>query len=244
MLSTRFFSRTGAFSGCVMWLVITSHANFAPAAEPGDPVLSALHLTMSRRIGDARKWLDERDFKSLAQTAGGLRVLGGLLKARSDDESWQTATEAVLAAIGELSAAARAEDAAQCKAALDKLEQTAAAVQARQPTGQAQQALPASGGLRPLMLVMDGIRGDGKIDLLSGNVEDAKKSAYVLSELGRVVSNSVAGRPPDPKQWQESSAAFVEASLAAARSTEADAATMRQLLRNVSQRCDACHEMR
>ena len=94
------------------------------------------------------------------------------------------------------------------------------------------------------MLLMDGIRGDAKIDLLSGNVEDAKKGAYVLSELGRVVSNSGSGGSSSRERWPELSAAFIEASLAAARSPATDAAAIRQLMRNVSQRCDACHETR
>jgi hypothetical protein len=93
------------------------------------------------------------------------------------------------------------------------------------------------------MLLMDGIRGDAKIDLLAGNAEDAKKSAYVLSELGRVVSNSRATGFAGG-QWDELSSAFVNASLAAARSPSSDAKAVRQLLRQASQRCDACHDMR
>jgi len=245
MLSIRFSPRpVTVLTGCVVCLHLANYGSVAPAAEPGDPVVSALHLSVGRRIGDARKWLEERDFKSLTQTAGGLRVLAGLLQARSDDKSWQAATDQVLAAIGGLSEAARGEDAARCTAALDKLQMAASAVKAVEPTGKPQSPRQASGGLRPLMLLMDSIRGDAKIDLLTGNVEGAKKGAYVLSEVGRVVSNSGSGSAQDRQRWPELSTAFVEASLVAARSPTTDADTMRQLLRSVSQRCEACHETR
>ncbi len=232
------------FSGCLVCLVLFNDGNEAPATEAGDPVVVALRLVVARRVDVVRKWLDERDFKSLTQSAGGLRTLTALLQARSDDESWQAATQEVLDAAGDLSAAGRAVDAAGAAAALGKLERAVAAVQAQQPTGKPQSLPQPTGGLRPLMLLMDGIRGDAKIDLLSGNVEEVKKGAYVLSELGRVVSNSGSAGPASRQRWPELSSAFVEASLAAARSPTDDAVTLKQLMRNVSQRCDACHELR
>src|SRR5262245_49012466 len=121
MLSTRFFLRpVVVLVTCLAWINVINRESEVQAAEPTDPVLSALELTVGRRIADARKWLDERDFKSLTQTTAGLRVLAGLLQARSDDPSWRAATDEVLAEIGDLSAAARSEDVARCTAALDK----------------------------------------------------------------------------------------------------------------------------
>jgi hypothetical protein len=214
------------------------------AAEAEDPVTTALHMSLAKRIGYVRKWLDQGDFKSLAQSAVGLQTLASMLWARSDDAAWLAASDQLGAAISDLQSAASSNDTARCLAALGKLERAAAAAKALQPTGQPQATPRAAGGLRSVMLLMDGIRGDAKIDLIAGNVEDAKNSAYVLSELGRVVSNSSSGGGSSLKQWPALSAAFVEASLAAARSPASDAPTVRQLMKGISQRCDACHEMR
>ena len=61
---------------------------------------------------------------------------------------------AVVAAAGEVQAAARNEDASKCKAALDEVEKAAAAVAALKPTGQPQ-AIPRIPPIRSLMLTMD-----------------------------------------------------------------------------------------
>lgn len=227
-----------------MVLSLTGSGGQVRAAEGDDAILASLHLSASRRMADARKWLDDKDYKSLAQTAGGLRTLASLVQARGDDAPWQAATSKLVAAAGELVAAARAEDAAACAVALEKLNESAAAVGALSPTGKPLPTPPLTGGLRPVMLLMDGIRGDAKIDLIAGDVGGAKKSAYVLSELGRLVSNSSPGGAASRQEWPVLGAAFVEASLAAARSPATDAASVRQLMRGVSQRCDACHETR
>jgi hypothetical protein len=94
------------------------------------------------------------------------------------------------------------------------------------------------------MLLMDGIRGDAKIALLTGRTADAKNAAYALGELGQVVSVSRPGNTANEQQWSELSRAFVESSLSMARSPGNDAAAVRQGLREVSQRCEACHEGR
>jgi cytochrome c556 len=237
------FCRLRLFLILIACLTLASRGDQLTAAEEADSVTEALQLTVSRRIGDARKWLDEGDFKSLAQTAGGLRTLGSLVQARSDDEPWQAASGGLVAAVGDLESAARGEDAERAVAALAKLDATAAALKTKQPTGKPLAAPRVGGSLRSIMLVMEGVRGDTKIDLLTGNTEDAKKGAYVLSELGRVVSNSRSGSARG-EEWTELSSAFIQASLAAARSPATDAASVRQLLRGVSQRCDACHETR
>jgi hypothetical protein len=207
-----------------------------------DPVTVALHTTLAKNIGHANEWLDASDYKSLAQSAGGLKMLAALLRARSDDAAWQEAAGKVLVAAGGLQESAGSEDAAKCRMALSGLNSAAAAASAVIPTGKPQE-LPNLGGIRPLMLLMDSIYADAKIAVLAGNTAGAKKQAYVLSELGRVVSNSQStakGR----ERWPELSSGFVEACLTAARSPSDDAQAVRQLLRGISQRCEACHETR
>ena len=89
------------------------------------------------------------------------------------------------------------------------------------------------------MLVMDSLYADAKIALLSGNVEGAKKQAFVLAELGGLVSNS-----RKDERWLSLAGEFTKAASTAAASAETDPQTVRQLLRRISQRCEACHEIR
>jgi hypothetical protein len=198
----------------------------------------ALRSTLGKNAAHARDWLDQKDFKSLAQSSGGLLLLTQLLKAKSDDPAWQAAMTNIGAAVADLQAGSRVEDSAKCTAALAALDKSIAAAESLSPAGKPLPA-PRGPGIRPLMLTMDGVYADAKIALLSGNVASAKNQALVLSELGQLVSNSRTGEP-----WATRAAAFQDAATDAATSPETETAKVRQLLRGISQRCDACHEMR
>src|SRR6478672_1211685 len=97
------------------------------AAEPAESVPAALHAALAKNIQHAREWLDQADYKSLAQSAGGLQLLAEMLKARSDDAAWQAATGKIVSAAGDVQAAARSDDPVRCKAALDSLEKACGA---------------------------------------------------------------------------------------------------------------------
>lgn len=208
------------------------------AAEPSETVTVSLHAALAKNIGHARNWLDQADFKSLNQSAGGLQLLAALLKARSDDAAWQAALAKVEAAVAEVQAAAKGEDAAQCRVALDSLEKSASGAAALKPNGKPF-SVPRASAIRPLMFVMDGIYADAKMALVSGNVEAARNQAVVLAELGGLVSNS---RQTD--EWHKLAGEFTAAAQTAAATKETDPQTVRQLLRGISQKCEACHKTR
>jgi hypothetical protein len=220
---------TGSLISCCASLYVT-------AAEPAEPAVAGMHAALAKNIGHAREWLDQDDYKSLAQSAGGLQLLAEVIKARSDDPAWQAALEKVIAAAGDVQAAARDADAMKCKATLEALEKAAMAAAALAPSGK-RLNLPRPPALRPLMLTMDAIQADAKIALLTGNVEAAKKQAHVLAELSRLVSNS-----RNTERWSSLAGDFGSAATAAATSTESDPKAVRQLFRGISQRCEACHE--
>src|SRR5262245_64910005 len=99
------------------------------AARGADSPAAALALSaaLAKNVSHARDWLDQKDYKSLAQSAGGLQLLTELAKAKSDDAAWQAALGNVSAKVADLQSAARGEDAAKCKAGLDALESAVAA---------------------------------------------------------------------------------------------------------------------
>jgi len=224
--------------GCCAWWSGVPGSRSAQAAEANDAVVGSLQVALTKNIGHARNWLDQADYKSLNQSAGGLQLLAALLKARGDDAAWQAALGKVEAAVAEVQAAAKSEDAGNCRSALDSLEKSATAVAAMKPSGQPLSP-PRAPAIRPLMLVMDSLYADAKIALLSGNVEGAKKQAFVLAELGGLVSNS-----RKDERWLSLAGEFTKAASTAAASAETDPQTVRQLLRGISQRCEACHEIR
>jgi cytochrome c556 len=208
-----------------------------------NPAVAALHGTVAKNISHARDWLDGNDFKSLNQAAGGMQILIEVLQAHSDDAPWQAATGKMLSNVAEVQKAAGSSNAADAKAALASLEKSAEAAAALQPAGKPK-AISRNPPVRPLMLTLDGIYADAKIALLTGRVADAKKGAYTLSELGRVLSNSQSGNRKGRETWPEMSASFTAAALAAAQSPAEDAASVKKLLHVMSQRCEACHETR
>src|SRR5688572_7895042 len=216
------------------WLVLAVAA-VARSAEPA-AAANALHAALAKNVAHARDWLDQKDYKSLAQSAGGLLLLAELTKAKSDDPAWQAALANVVAKTTDLQAAARGEEAARCKSAVDALESAVTAAAGIAPTGQPQ-ALARQPAIRPLMLTMDAVQGDAKIALLTGNIDAAKKQAHVLAELAKLVSNSRT-----TEQWKSLAGDFSTSATAAATSTETSPQAVRQLFRGVSQRCEACHE--
>jgi hypothetical protein len=198
---------------------------------------AALCSAFDRQIAHARGWLAADDFKSLAQSAGGLELLASIQSSQSDDATWRDGSASLIAAAKAVRLAADAEDATAADGALTNLATANAGMRKLVPSGQP--LPPAKANLRSAMLLMDSVRGEAKIALITGNVENAKNQAYVLSELGRVVSNLRSG-----DRWASLSEEFTATSLAAARSPAADSAELRPLFKAVSQRCDACHDSR
>jgi hypothetical protein len=203
-----------------------------PSLRASDALKAALH----RNTEHAARWLDERDYKSLAQSAGGLQLLAALLRAKSDDPAWQAAFSETIEKITALQSAARSEDDTQCKAALAALQKSLTIADKSSPTGKPLPA-PKAPALRQLMLTMDGIQADAKVALLSGQSAAAKQQAQVLAELATLVATSKS-----TEQWSVLSADFVKACEAAAGSPETDTKTIRPLFRTIAERCEACHE--
>lgn len=218
----------------ILGLVLYSVACIA--AEQNESTSAALHAAVAKNVQHAREWLDQADYKSLAQSAGGLQLLAEMLKARSDDAAWQAATGKIAAATGDVQAAARSEDAVKCKAAIDGVEKANVAAAALKPTGQPQ-SLARVPPIRSLMLTMDATLADGKIAVMTGNSDAARKQAAVLAELAKLVSNSRS-----TENWSSLAGDFVGATQAAANSAETNPQAVRQLFRGIAERCDGCHE--
>jgi hypothetical protein len=212
-------------------------ASGSPARAADDSSAAALQAALAKNADHAREWFDQKDKKSLAQSAATIQFLADLTKSKSDDAAWQSAFASVVTKAGELQkTASGGADIAECETALEALEKVLAAAGSVTPTGKSQ-SLPRPPAIRSLMLIMDAVQGDAKVALLTGNVPAAKKQAFVLAELGKLVSNA---RTTDG--WALLAGDFAKAATAAATSTENDPQTVRELLRGVALRCETCHE--
>jgi hypothetical protein len=228
-------------SAAIAWIALSPMPHRLYADQLA--AVSALRASLERNTSHARGWLEAGDFKSLEQSAGGLELLAGVLRAQSADPGWQEAVGRTASAASELRTAAQAGDSGAAADSLKRLAESQPALATLTPSGQP--LPPPKANLRTLMLLMDGVRGDAKIALIVGDGEKAKNQAYVLSELGRVVSNLRSdSNSRSGERWSQLSDDFTNASLAAARSPATDPAELRPLLRAVSERCDACHETR
>jgi hypothetical protein len=219
------------------------------AAESNSVVArtTALHASLDRSVIQCRQWVDAKDFKSLAQTADGMKLLAQVLQAKSADESWRQATGAMVAASEEVQAAARDQNLAAATAALEHAADAIAATRKLAAAGGSQPSAkspPRASNLRQLMMLMDNLRGQAKIALLTGEAADAKRAALVLAELGPLVSNAQGSGKPSSDAWEIMTHDFTQASLAAASSTEEDTTKLKPLFRAMSQACDACHDSR
>jgi hypothetical protein len=208
------------------------------AGEPrcwGADSAGALKGALARNVGHATRWLDERDFKSLVQSTGGILLLAEVLKAKGDDPAWQAGIQDVLARTREVQAAARDEDLAKCKSGLESVGAAIGRIEKVAPAGKPLELPKAA--IRPLMLTLDSLQADAKVALLTGNVPTAKNQAAVLAELSQVVSNSRT-----TEKWSGMAADFQKACETAASSSETDPKVVRQQFRGIAERCEACHE--
>jgi len=206
----------------------------AACATAADSV-PALKATLTKRAEHAARWLDERDYKSLAQSTGAIALVAEILKSKGDGAAWQSSLADVLAKTRELQAAARDESEAKSKSALTAVEKSISGVEKLEPTGKPQE-LPQV-AIRPLMLTLDSVQADAKVALLTGNTAGAKNQAAVLAELSRLVSNSRT-----TETWSAMAGDFQKACESAANDSQTDAKAVRQLLRGIAERCEACHE--
>lgn len=222
--------------GIFLVLVVFVFVQLSLTAEPGDPVAAGLNVSLAKNLLHANEYIEQKDAKSLGQTAGNVQLLAELQKSRSDDSQWQEVLGKLIAAASDVQAAAKTEDMGKCKAALGALEQAFAKTTARQPTGKPQ-AVAKPPAIRSLMLSLDAIFADAKVSLLAGNVDAAKKQAMVVAELGKLVSNQRA-----TAEWSSLAGDFSTAATTAASSPETDPKLVRQHFRGVAERCEACHE--
>lgn len=208
----------------------------SPPPPPATPSIVALHTAVSGNLDYCDDWLAGKDFKTLAVTAEGIQLLADALGRFGDGPQWKAAGDELREGARLLQQAAKAQDAAKCKAALAVLRERGARFVKLKPSGKPAKGARPSASLRSMMSLLDGTYADAKASLAFGEAEAAKSTAIVLAELGRVVSNYRGD-----ERWSKMSREMIAAALETAEMKSDDPQAVRAQLRGVYQRCEACH---
>jgi hypothetical protein len=222
-------------------LTALSAGDDAPAKKPADPARTraALHRAVDKNLAYGREWLEGKDFESLGQTAEGLIVLAQLLARHGEDKAWQAATAELQQAAKSLKAAAEKEEEAACRDALALVGKRNKELAGVAATGKPAAPRRPDVVLPSVMALLDGTYADAKAALAASKVDEAKDIALVLAELGGAVATF-----HDDAKWRELAGGLSDAARAAADSSSRDAKAVRDELRGVYQRCEACHNAR
>ncbi len=208
----------------------------SPSPSPLTRSIAALHTAVSGNLDYCDEWLAGKDYKTLAVTAEGVQLLADALRRFSDGAQWKAAGDELRDGARGLQQAAKAQDAAKCKAALMVLRERGARFAKLRPGGKPAATVRPSASLRSMMSLLDGTFADAKASLAFGEAETAKSTAIVLAELGRVVSNY-----RNDERWSKMSREMIAAALETAEMKSDDPKAVRVQLRGVYQRCEACH---
>jgi hypothetical protein len=220
-----------AGSSAGLWFAEADDAATATAAK-ADSARAALHTAFDKNLSYCRQWLAAKDWKSLQQTAEGAGILAGMMGRYGDDDTWRAAARRLREGVQSLRSAAGDKQTERCQKSIEQLAADNKSLAKLPKTKPVAQRLTVS--LRPMMALMDATHADAKAALAVGDLVEAKSMALVLSELGHVVSNQRA-----EAAWHSAGEALARAAVEAAEQTDAKA--IRQKLRGVYEKCEACH---
>lgn len=218
---------------------VSSQVADKPSANNYSPVApaTALQSALKSNLKIVSDWLNDKDYVSARETADGLDALAQLCGLQSTNPEWQTKTTAMRSACVKLAAATRKKDAVECKASLKECEQrlaelTQSSLPEKKPI---HSSIKPFGSTKTWMLLMEGAYVDAKS---VKNVKDLEAHAFAIAEE----SNLVSLLRSDPR-WRKSAIEVRDAALEVVREVQGNKLDVaRQALKNVYQRCEACHQ--
>jgi hypothetical protein len=210
---------------------VGSRENFAPIAPP-----AALRGTMKANLKIVQGWIDNGDFTSARETTESLILLANVYGCHSDEPSWKEEAATLTAAFQNLMTRARENDAAgsekslqACAARLDELADSQP--KAGKPAGATRPAAT----FRTIMKLMDGSYADAK------GTKSATERAHFLYTIAECANLTRHMRPD--ADWLQRSDELRDAAMRLAEAKPSDdLQEVRRELKNVYQRCEACHQ--
>jgi hypothetical protein len=211
-----------------------------PAAESYSPVAPAHALVSAARLNLklAGDWLGDGDCESAAETAQRILLLLDLCEVQSREQSWQHRVNQLRSQCDQLVGLAKNNDMAGSLKAVNECFSLLASLEAdfpRRDTRNVAEFTP-RGSLRNWMKLLDGSYTDAKV---AKSLDELSAMAYSIAEAthaARFLRN-------DP-EWRERASDAREAALKVATlKPDTDLKVARQELKNVFERCQACHKV-
>jgi cytochrome c556 len=205
---------------------------FSPVAPP-----AAVRAALKTNLKLVNDWLSDRDFASAAETAEGLVVLANVYQCYSDQSAWREKAASLREACEDLVTRAKTKDAAGCDEASRRCATLLAELGEKLPSGDR----PSANDFKPpsstktLMKLMDGTYADAKRAKSVSELSNMLLTIAEVANVARVMRNE--------PNWQERATAVRAAALNAAQlKPDADLQAARRELKNVYERCQACHK--
>jgi hypothetical protein len=217
------------FGASAWWTEGDQADAFAPVAPP-----EAIHFAMKQNVELIGDWLDGKDLASAAETTESLDILAEIFSLAVADEQRDDTTK-LRKAIERLAKLARAKDLDgsrkaldECGRLVDELAKAPAAKKstARDPVG--------SASTKAVMKLMDGTYSDAKT---TRSVKELEHLAFTVAETANFASHMRSDA-----RWRSAAVEVRDAAAAVARSAaDKGLQAARAELKNVYQRCEACH---
>jgi len=231
----------GIVCGCLLGCGTLMSAKAADGAKVSAEFRGqAMKVAWETNLHYCQDWLASKDFKTLGETAAGLVVLAEVQARQTDDEVWHKSASSLREQAVKLEAAAKAENVDQAKQVLAQLQKLATEfAKLPPPTPSTKNEAAGRGKMNALMTLIDGTYADAKTSVSRGDPQAAKYNAYMLSELGQLLSHERRDA-----RWKNWSQQFVAASHDTALAPTTDSTELRNLLKVIRARCDDCHKKR
>jgi hypothetical protein len=222
---------------CALSTAFSFGARAPYAAGSGPSEVYALLRAVGLNLRVAGQWLDDGDFDSAAETVERAKLLLIFCEFQSREESWLAQVAMVRSQCDQLIALAKDKDAGACAELAKNCLTALASLEATAPDERSVKVdeLNPPDQIRSFMKLLNGSYSDAK---LAKSFDELNAMTYVIAETTNVVQFLKSD-----SDWRERACDVRDAALKVARlKSDTDLKVARQELKNVYERCQACHQ--
>jgi hypothetical protein len=197
---------------------------------------SALHAAVKSNVKTVRNWVDEKDYTSAAEATRGLALAVQLYSYQSGAPDWRKQIAALQETNSRLGDAVKRKSKPDCDKLLAECDRLLEDMAKGPPAGApAARDFKTFGANKTWMLLMEGTYIDAK---RADTKEELAQFAKAIAEESNALSLQHG-----EGQWRKQSIEVRDAALRAAKvAADSDLAAAKKSLKEIYQRCEACHQ--